>query len=314
MEYSFAPMEGITGYLFRNAHHQVFPEVDTYYMPFAAPNMNHSFSPKELRDMDPEHNRGLHVVPQLLTSDPDYFIKAARELAAMGYGEVNLNVGCPSQTVVTKGKGAGMLRDVTGLEEFLDRIFQQTPIAVSVKTRLGIVDEEEYEAIGELYNKYPISVLILHPRVQKDFYKAPARRDAFVRAYERCKHPMVYNGDLWGVSDCREVERKFPDLQGLMLGRGLLRNPGLITELKTGNPTAKEQIQQFHDLYYRAICEQGYGDKQTLCKMKELWDRLIQSFPDSDKYAKQIRKCNRAVEYEAVVNGVFRDLEFQPNP
>lgn len=312
MEYSFAPMEGVTGYLFRNAHHQVFPEVDAYYLPFAAPNVNHSFSPKEFRDIDPEHNKGMHAVPQLMTVNPDYFIKAARELSAMGYREVNLNAGCPSQTVVTKGKGAGMLRNAAKLEEFLDRIFQATPIAVSVKSRLGIFEEGEYEKIGELYNKYPISLLILHPRVQKDFYKAPARRYAFARAYETSRHPMYYNGDLWGVSDCREVEAQFPNLQGLMLGRGLLRNPGLITELKTGKPATKEQIRQFHELYYRAIYDCAYGDKQLLCKMKELWGELIRSFPDSDKHAKQIRKCTRVSEYETVVSSVFRDLEFRP--
>lgn len=314
MIYSFAPLEGITGYIFRNAHHKVFPEIDRYYIPFAAPNMHHSFSPKELRDVDPAHNQGVHAVPQLLTNRADYFLQACRELYAMGYREVNLNTGCPSQTVVTKGKGAGMLRDTIALDAFFHEVFKEwnLDMKVSVKTRLGIAEESEFDEVLEVLNTYPIDTVILHPRVQKDFYKNPVRPAAFAKAAAECRHPVVYNGDLHSVDDCRAIEAQYPQLQGLMLGRGLLENPGLVTALKTGRAVTKAEIRRFHDIYYTDYAAFASGDKQVLSKMKELWIFLCVSFPGSEKHMKQIKKCSRSDDYERIVESLFRDLEFRP--
>lgn len=314
MIYSFAPLEGITGYIFRNAHYKVFPETDRYYIPFASPNQHHSFSPKELRDVDPAHNQGMDAVPQLLTNRADYFVRAAQELYAMGYREVNLNTGCPSQTVCTKGKGAGMLRDPIALDAFFHEVFKQwnLDMKVTVKTRLGIADEAEFDEVLEVFNTYPIDTVILHPRVQKDFYKNPVRPESFRKAAEECRHPLVYNGDLHSVSDCRQIELQYPHLQGLMLGRGLLENPGLITTLKTGQEVTKAEIRRFHDIYYTDYAAFGSGDKQILSKMKELWVFLSVSFPGSEKHMKQIKKCSRMDDYERIVESLFRDLEFRP--
>ena len=315
MIYSFAPLEGITGYIFRNAHHKVFPHIDEYYMPFASPNMHHSFSPKELRDVDPANNGGLRAIPQILTNRADYFVLAARELYEMGYRELNLNTGCPSQTVCTKNKGAGMLRDTVALDNFLGEVFRLwnlDDMKISVKTRLGIADEEEFHEVLEVFNTYPIDSVILHPRVQKDFYKNPVRPHMFRMAAESCKHPLVYNGDLHSPADCLAVEEEYPHLRGIMLGRGLLENPGLVTTLKTGKPVTKEEIRRFHDIYYTDYAEFSCGDRPVMNKMKELWVFLSRSFPDSEKYMKQIKKCNRCDEYERIIDSLFRDLEFKP--
>lgn len=314
MIYSFAPLEGITGYIFRNAHHKVFPEIDEYYIPFASPNMHHSFSPKELRDVDPAHNAGMRAIPQILTNRADYFLKAAEELYAMGYREINLNTGCPSQTVCTKGKGAGMLRDTVALDAFFCELFKNwnLDMRVSVKTRVGISEESEFDDVLEVLNTYPIESVILHPRVQKDFYKNPVRPHLFRKAAEECVHPLVYNGDLHSPGDCRAVEAEYPKLRGIMLGRGLLENPGLVTTLKTGRAVTKEEIRRFHDVYYTDYAAFASGDKQILSKMKELWIFMGKSFPDSEKYMKQIKKCSRCDDYERIMEGLFRDLEFRP--
>jgi len=314
MIYSFAPLEGITGYIFRNAHHKVFPEIDEYYIPFASPNMHHSFSPKELRDVDPAHNAGMRAIPQILTNRADYFLKAAEELYAMGYREINLNTGCPSQTVCTKGKGAGMLRDTVALDAFFCELFKNwnLDMRVSVKTRVGISEESEFDDVLEVLNTYPIDSVILHPRVQKDFYKNPVRPHLFRKAAGECVHPLVYNGDLHSPADCRAVEAEYPKLRGIMLGRGLLENPGLVTTLKTGRAVTKEEIRRFHDVYYTDYAAFASGDKQILSKMKELWIFMGKSFPDSEKHMKQIKKCSRCDDYERIMEGLFRDLEFRP--
>ena len=170
VRYYFAPMEGITVWQFRRLHRQFFGGVDRYFSPFLSPNQHHVFSKKELGDVLPEHNEGVPLVPQILTRRWEDFVWCAEELRAMGYREVNLNCGCPSGTVTAKGKGAGMLLDLPALDRFLEEVFSHVDVAVSVKTRLGLVEPEEFEAILAVYNRYPLSELVIHPRVQAELY------------------------------------------------------------------------------------------------------------------------------------------------
>ena len=166
MELYFAPLEGITDYIYRRIHRRYFPGVDRYFTPFLSPTQNHIFPPRELRQVAPENNRDIPLVPQLLTKNAADFLWAANALADMGYGEVNLNAGCPSGTVTAKGKGAGLLADPDALRRLLDGIFAAAPVRVSVKTRLGVRDPEEFGAILAVYNDYPISRLIIHARTK----------------------------------------------------------------------------------------------------------------------------------------------------
>ena len=168
MKFYFAPMEGITGYVFRNAHHACFPSVDRYYTPFISPNQNRPMSPKEKRDVLPENNRNIPLIPQILTNNAAQFLQAAKVLADMGYEDVNLNLGCPSATVVTKGKGAGFLGEKQKLRAFLDEVYEQTPIPVSLKTRLGMRDPMEIVELLELFYPYPVKEWILHANGAKD--------------------------------------------------------------------------------------------------------------------------------------------------
>ena len=180
MRYYFAPMEGITSYLHRAIHRRFFPGVDQYYMPFVSPSQGHAFTKREKADLSPEHNAGVPAVPQLLTRRAEDFIWAAGELAYMGYREVNLNLGCPSGTVTAKGKGSGFLAFPEELERFLDEIYgANLPIDISIKTRLGVRDEGEFPALLELYNRYPVKELTIHPRVRTDFYKGAPRQTWF---------------------------------------------------------------------------------------------------------------------------------------
>ena len=202
MEYYFAPMEGITGAQFRQIHHSLFPGVDKYYIPFLSPTQDHVFTPRDLRAVLPEHNQGFHAVPQLLTRNAQDFLWAAGALADMGYEEVNLNLGCPSGTVTAKGKGAGLLGRREELERMLDGIFAAPPTAISLKTRLGMEDPEEFPALLELFSRYPVFLLIIHPRVRQDFYRRPVRMDSFRFALDHYRGPICFNGGLLTPEDC----------------------------------------------------------------------------------------------------------------
>lgn len=168
---SLAPMEGLTTIYYRRALARWFGGVDRYFTPFLTPTQDHRFTKRELREVLLEHNGGLPTVPQLLTRNAEDFLWAAGELAAMGYREVNLNLGCPSGTVVAKGKGSGFLAHPAELDAFLEEIFSKAPCAISVKTRIGLKDPEEFPVLLAIYRKYPLAELIVHPRVRTDMYK-----------------------------------------------------------------------------------------------------------------------------------------------
>lgn len=309
LQCNFAPMEGITGYIYRNAHHKYFPHVDQYFTPFLTPNQNKRFSSRDLKEVLPEHNREILLVPQILTNRAEDFIWMADELGAMGYGEVNLNLGCPSATVVSKHKGAGFLTEPEKLEAFFDEVFAKARIRISIKTRLGFAEPEEFDALLELFNRYPFREIIIHPRVRSDFYKNTPNRDAFWKALSLSENEVWYNGDLFTGRDWETFHAAFPTVTSIMLGRGLVANPGLAGELKGHGFLNKQSLKAFHDEIYYGYRETISGDKNVLYKMKELWFYFLFLFPDSEKYGKKIRKAERAPEYEAAVAALFREAD-----
>ena len=237
MKYYMAPMEGLTGYVYRNAYHKFFRPMDRYFTPFIA---NKKMSNGEIRDLLPEHNEGMHVVPQILTNRSEDFLAVAKEIAQYGYDTVNLNVGCPSGTVVAKGRGAGLLAEPEVLDHFLYEIFEGYAGKISIKTRIGMEDENEWQDILAVYEKYPLEELIIHPRVRKDFYKGNPRLDAFSYAMEESGHRLCYNGDICSAEDLQDRKERFPDLDRVMLGRGLLCNPFLIEMSKTADDVGRK--------------------------------------------------------------------------
>ena len=323
MEFYFAPLEGITGYIYRRAHHDFFPGMDKYFTPFLSPNQNRAVNPKEMKDIMQEHNQGMDTVPQILTNQAEYFLRAAAELKEKyGYGEVNLNLGCPSGTVVSKGKGAGFLAKPEELDAFFEKVFEKAVGKVSVKTRIGIAAPEEFYRILEIFNKYPLHELIVHPRVQKDFYKNKPDWDMFAEAVRISRNPLCYNGDIFTIKDYQEFRATFPTVGKVMLGRGLLVNPALVQEIKrwesgteeTAGPigaAAKQAVKDFHDRLYAEYREVLSGDTPLLYKMKELWSYMIYLFTNHEKYWKKIKKVSRICDYKEIVRCLFAEQELR---
>lgn len=304
----FAPMEGITGAAFRQLHHRYFPGVDRYYAPFLSPTRDHRFTPREQRELFPEHNRGLCVIPQVLTRVPEDFLWAARSLCELGYGEINLNLGCPSGTVTAKGKGAGMLASPDGLDRFLEAIFRDTPCPISVKTRLGLEAPEEFDALLPVFDRYPIRELIIHPRVRKDFYRHPVRTGAFEAALARSKNPVSFNGGIVTAGDCRRVMQRYPDIRAVMVGQGLVSDPFLAGRLRRDAHSDRETLRRFHDELLDAYASQFGSRRNATSRMKELWLYLILLFGDSDRWGKQLRKSRTTEEYDQTVRAIFQEL------
>lgn len=314
MHIYFAPLEGITTYPYRNLHHKYFGGVEKYFTPFLAPGPEQGMSVKEMRDVLPENNAGVPVVPQILTNRAGDFLLASKKLSEMGYREINLNLGCPSGTVTAKKKGSGFLLYPDDLDRFFDEAFSDAAVRngeflVSVKTRIGKNEVEEWPELMQVYNRYPIHELTVHPRIQKEFYKGTPHLDVFTDILKESRNPVVYNGDLFTVEKVKEFREKFPTAGTVMIGRGLIRNPAL-AEMILQEETEPEadilpRIREFHDALFEHYRETMSGDRNLLFRMKDLWSYMLAEVPDSEKLAKKIRKSQHVPEYLAAVEEVF---------
>lgn len=307
MEFYFAPMEGVTRHIYRNAYEEYFGKIDKYFAPFLCANQSGNYKTREITDILPENNEGIHLIPQILTNKARDFILAANKIKSLGYDEVNLNLGCPSGTVVSKGKGSGFLAHPEALDEFLEEIFEQVAMKISIKTRLGKEEPEEFYQLLEIYNKYPMEELIIHARVQKDFYKNKPNKDMFAEAVRTSKNPICYNGDIFTVDDYRVLVEQFPEVDKVMLGRGLIANPGLVCEILGQDNTDRIVLKRFHDKVYQDYIELFKGDKNALFKMKEIWYYMGNLFKECDKSLKRIKKAQKFSEYEDAVATLFRE-------
>ena len=305
MKFYLAPLEGLTGYIFRNALAKYFTPLDKYFTPFIAANQKGKLSSRELNDILPEHNPSIKVVPQILTNKAEDFILTTKHLQDYGYDEVNLNLGCPSGTVVSKNRGAGFLAVPDALEQFLEEIFKESSTKISIKTRIGKDSSEEFENLMRIFNEYPLEELIIHPRIQKDYYKYAPRLEVFEEGLRRSRHPVCYNGDLFTVSDYNKLTQRYPKLERVMLGRGLIANPGLVEEIILEKPLDIKTFKAFHDEVYVNYQEVLYGERNVLFKMKEMWFYMSYMFEDIEKCAKKIKKSQRLTDYEAAVEELF---------
>ena len=305
-----APLEGITGYIFRNAYNGIYGHIDKYFAPFISPAENCPITPRERKDITPENNRGINLVPQILTCRSDCFIEAAKELQNMGYREINLNLGCPSGTVCAKGKGAGFLPETAALQKFLDDIYaygESEGMSISVKTRLGYYNPDEFYDLLEIFNAFPVSELIVHPRIRANFYKGEPRREYYAYALEHSKIPLVYNGNIYTTEDFEDLSNTFKNSPDpVMLGRGLISDPSLADKLNGfASETDFTKFRKLHDTLYHEYQKVMSPDINVLYRMKELWTYWRVLFDGKDKDIKRLLKAKKYAEYEEIVHRIL---------
>lgn len=306
MNIYFAPLEGITGFLYRNAFHKAFlPEITKYFSPFISPGPNQSLTNKELRDILPENNKDINLIPQVLTNSASDFLSLSERLSDMGYDEVNINLGCPSGTVVSKKRGAGLLGETELLESMLDEIYSKTDMKVSLKTRIGLESSEEFSKLLEIYNKFPVHELIVHPRVRVDFYKGKPDMETFDLAVKNSKLELCYNGDIYSKTDFERIKATYPEVNSVMIGRGFLRNPMLYDCISSNVKPDKSKIKAFHDLLVEEYSDYMSGERPVLFKMKEILSYMLDLFEDSEKSGKKIKKATSIAAYKDAIAEMF---------
>lgn len=309
MKYYLAPMEGITGFIYRNAYEKYFGKIDKYFTPFIVPTNSKSFKTRELRDVLPENNKVNNIIPQILTNDAEGFVFTARKLQQLGYNEINLNLGCPAGTVVSKGRGSGFLAEREKLDSFLEEIYKIDDMKISIKTRIGKESPEEFYELIKIYNKYPLEELIIHPRTRKDFYGNTPNLEVFKDAIALSKSPVCYNGDIFTKVDNEKIIKAFPEIDKVMIGRGILANPGLMNEINGGNVMDKKILKEFHDEVFNNYRELMNEDRNAMYRMKELWGYMIYMFSNNKKYAKSIKIAQTANDYRIAVSSLFAEQD-----
>lgn len=309
MQLYLAPIRGITDWVFRTIYPLHFEGIDLAVAPFIATVQGNRFTTKLLKDLLPENNRGLRVVPQLLGKTAEDFIPMARALYDLGYAGVNWNLGCPAPMVARKGRGSGLLPYPEKIEAFLDKVIPAIPNRLSIKTRLGRENPEEIHALMAVFNRFPLSELILHPRTGSQMYTGATDLAIFAWCCEHCRHPLVFNGDIVDVRSFDHLHERFSGIHGWMIGRGVLANPFLPSEIKKQAPVGPSEkaaiIKRFHDDLFVHYSRLFSGPAHLADRMKAVWQYLHRSFEDGEKLLKQIRKSHHAATYQKTVEQFF---------
>ncbi|MDO5522225.1 MAG: tRNA-dihydrouridine synthase family protein [bacterium] len=305
MKFYFAPLVNVTGYVYRNAHYALFPGVDKYFTPFVSPTKDGIVKQKELIDILPENNEGVPIVPQILTNEVENFIATAKQMKAFGYKEINLNLGCPSGPVVSRGRGSGFLARKEELDQFLEEIFAADIMNISIKTRLGKDSPDEIYGLMEIFNKYPLKDLTIHARIQQDFYKNSPNREMFKEAARLSKNPICYNGDIYTKEEYQAFQTECPNVKLMMMGRGLLHNPGLVQEIKTGERAGQEDLHKLHDRLVREYEEILTGESFVLSRMKQFWFYVHPLFAHSEEIWNWVKDCEDLVTYKQIATRIF---------
>lgn len=303
MELYLAPMEGITTYTYRNAHAELFGGCDAYYAPFIVPSDNERLSAKNLRDIMPENNL-VNLKVQIMSTNKAAFKEFVRKINELGYYEVNLNFGCPASTVVKKLRGSGALKDIVALDEFLHGIFEENDVRISIKTRTGFYSHEEFDELLKIYEKYPVSKLIVHPRVREELYRGEPNLESFEKAYRTFDKNLCYNGNIYSVDDYIRINKTFPNVDSVMIGRGCITNPAIFREIKGGKKLTTSELVNFSNVLENRYLELLKSETFTLYKLKEVWMYSLANYPDEHKIIKAVKKSTKLAELNSALNSL----------
>jgi len=304
-----SPLQGFTDFRFRNAFNNYFGGIDTYYSPYIRLNGKRIIKPAYERDILPENNVGLEVIPQIITNDADEFLFVANYVQQLGYKELNWNLGCPYPMVTKCGMGSGLINNSEKINEILTEVHSKSDIKVSMKMRLGYENNEEILNVLPILDTFPLKNIAIHARIGKQLYKGGVDLESFQQCIDTTKHKLYYNGDITSVAKFNEMQQRFPSIDHWMIGRGLISDPFLPNMIKnntTKYPENKiELFSKFHDTLYQQYSESLSGSSHLLIKMYHLWEYFSKQSSNPRKTLKKIKKAKNIRSYEAAVNEIL---------
>lgn len=311
MEIYLAPLQGLTDWIFRESFTQHIGKFDKTFTPFVRVQNGDFYRPSQCNDLLPEHNTFQKPIPQFLGNNADSFKRFEELCLEHNYDEVNINMGCPFPMVTGKRMGAGLLAHPVELVKLLEGIFVDTKLKISIKCRLGLENSTEFVSLIPIFNEFPLEEIILHPRVGKQQYKGEVDMEAFARYAPQLKHSVCYNGDILTVGDVKRIQSLVPQINKVMIGRGMLQNPFLLAEIKNQELTKSQKALMLRNFHLSIIdhCKQKYsGDLHMLKRLEELWEYQSEGFEDGHKIYKQVKKSKTLAQFETVVFKAINDL------
>ena len=306
-----SPLQGFTDFRFRNAFHKYFGGIDTFYSPYIKLNGKMVIKGSYQRDILPENNTTLEVIPQIITNDADEFLFVAKYVRELGYKELNWNLGCPYPMVAKCGMGSGLISNTSQIEHILKRVHNETDIVVSMKMRMGYENPTEILDVFPILEQYPIKNIAIHARIGKQLYKGGVDLEAFQKCLDTSKQKIYYNGDITSVAKFKELQERFPSIDHWMIGRGLIADPFLPSMIKNNSteyPKNRFEIfEAFHDEIYKEYDAYLQGPTPIRMKMLGFWEYFSESFSNPQKTFKKIKKAGNSKNYESSVKEIFKN-------
>ncbi len=304
-----SPLQGFTDFRFRNAFNKYFGGIDTFYAPYIRLNGKLEIKPAHKRDILPENNTDLELIPQIMTNDADEFIFVAKYVQELGYNELNWNLGCPYPMVTKRGMGSGLINNPTKINSILEKVYAESNIIVSMKMRMGYKNSEEILQVLPILAQYPIKNIAIHARIGKQLYKGEVDLDSFQRCVDNTDHKLYYNGDITSLAGFNEIAARFPMIDHWMIGRGMIADPflpGLIKSNTSEYPENRIDIfSKFHDTLFHDYSQVLSGPNHIIMKMFHFWEYFMTSFPNALKGLKKIKKAKSISAYENAVNSIL---------
>ena len=306
-----SPLQGFTDFRFRNAFHKYFGGIDTFYSPYIKLNGKLVVKGSYERDILPENNSTLEVIPQIITNDAEEFLFVAKYVQQFGYKELNWNLGCPYPMVAKCGMGSGLIKNTDQIENILKRVHNETDIIVSMKMRMGYENPTEILDVFPILEQYPIKNIAIHARIGKQLYKGGVDLDSFQKCLDTSKQKIYYNGDITSVAKFKELQERFSSIDHWMIGRGLIADPFLPSMIKnntTEYPKNRFEIfEAFHDEIYQQYDAYLQGPTPIRMKMLGFWEYFSESFSNPQKTFKKIKKAGNSKNYEIAVKEIFKN-------
>ena len=302
-----APIRGVTNFIYRNALESTFGGADSALAPYIVTKESGELNKRQLADLNPSNNL-LPTTAQILTKDVEQFLHATSAYKALGVTRVNLNMGCPYPMAANRTKGSGLLLHPIRVREILTEIKEKCPIEFTVKIRLGRESPEEIKKIIPIINELQIDDFTIHARLGKQIYKG----DVDIKGFQECiplldKVPC-YNGDIKSVADFLRIQEKLPQVNRWMIGRGVLSNPALLSQIR--GRSFNEQAYRSHLFEMHKRISTGYleldnAKSDFLTRMREQWMYLKDIFENEHKVFKKIKKAKSIEHYNDAIDWIF---------
>lgn len=306
-----SPLQGFTDYRFRNAFHEYFGGIDTFFAPYIRLNGKLKIKPAYERDLLPKNNAGMNVHPQIMTNSAEEFLFVIDYVKSLGYSELNWNLGCPYPMVVNRCMGSGLINDPDRIDRVLDEVFSKSDITISMKMRMGYEEPTEILRVFPVLEKYPIKNIAIHARIGKQLYKGGVDWDGFQRCIDHSPHKLYYNGDITTVEGFLEAQDRFPTIDHWMIGRGLIADPFLPSMIKEGTneypDDRMERFSRFHDILFHEFEQALSGPAHILLKMYSFWEYFSAAFENPKKTLKKVKKAKSIEAYDAAVASILQD-------